>query len=78
MQPIFRKDTPAGRGVAIGTNAVVIAMDNRIEARSITDGEVMWAHDLDAPPVPWGIAMDRAGRVIVSLRNGTIVSFSSE
>ena len=78
MKPIFRKDTPAGRGVAIGTNAVVVAMDNRVEARSISDGKVMWAHDLVSPPVPWGIAMDRAGRIIVSCRNGKIVSFSSE
>ena len=36
-------------------------------ALSIRDGKILWSQPLPAAPVPWGVLVDRDGRVLVSL-----------
>jgi len=33
----------------------------------------LWTQPLPAPPLPWGLALARDGRVLVSLENGDVV-----
>ena len=73
--------------VAVARNAVVVAGTDRtfekptgppsetfgITALNITDGTPLWKHPLPAGPVSWGLAIDRRGRMIVALQDGSVV-----
>jgi outer membrane protein assembly factor BamB len=71
-------------GLAVARNAVVIAgvQDATREGESpsahvvtlnLKDGSTMWSHSLPTTPVPWGVLVNRAGRVVVSLQDGRTV-----
>jgi outer membrane protein assembly factor BamB len=76
----------------VAGNAVVVAGTNRqlandqeaakeaygITALNIRDGKPIWRHSLHAGPVRWGVAIDRDGRVLVSLRSGQVICFGPE
>ena len=74
--------------MALGTNAVVVAgqrtaADGRAEpqfavaALAVGDGALLWSHALPAQPAWWGLAVDKAGRVFVSLVDGRVLCFSA-
>jgi outer membrane protein assembly factor BamB len=44
-----------------------------VVALSVKDGTTRWEQPLPAAPVPWGVLVDRAGRVVVSLQDGGLV-----
>ncbi len=46
-----------------------------LAALEIKTGKVLWKHSLPAGPVRWGVAIDRGGRILVTLRDGRIVCF---
>ena len=72
-------------GIALTGNAVIaigseLDKDSREERHgirmlSVKDGKVMWEAVLPSEPVHWGIAVDRAGRIVVSLMDGRVVCF---
>jgi outer membrane protein assembly factor BamB len=78
--------------VALAANAVVVAGTDRrvpdpnafpvetygIAALEIDSGRVLWKHPLPAGPVRWGTAIDRHGRVLVSLRDGRVLCLADE
>jgi len=66
------KDSAA---IAVCRNAVVIAEKSQIVALSLADGAKLWSRPLPAAPVTWGLAIDRDGRVIVSLEDGKVLCF---
>ncbi len=49
-----------------------------IAALALDGGKVLWKHELPASPVGWGIAVDRDGRILVSLQDGRVACFASE
>lgn len=75
--------------VALAENAVVVAGTNRefpqpdaaaketygITALNLADGRVLWRHPLAAGPVAWGLAIDRQGQILVTLRDGRLVCY---
>ena len=74
--------------MALGANAVVVAgqraaADGRadpqhaVAALAVGDGAVLWSHPLPAQPAWWGLAIDKAGRVFVSLVDGRVFCFSA-
>jgi outer membrane protein assembly factor BamB len=77
--------------VALAENAIVVAGTNRdsappeaaaketygIAALDIRNGEQLWRHSLPAGPVAWGLAIDRQGQVLVTLRDGRVVCFGA-
>jgi outer membrane protein assembly factor BamB len=46
-----------------------------LAALDIRSGKVLWKNPLPAGPVRWGVAIDRNGRVLVSLRDGRVLCF---
>ena len=76
--------------VALARNAVLVAGTDRrvrkpeaspeetygLAALEIKTGKVLWRHSLPAGPVRWGVAVDRSGRVVVSLRDGRVLCFA--
>jgi len=47
-----------------------------VAAMDLKDGSQIWTHPLPGRPVKWGAAVDRAGRVAVSLINGRVLCFA--
>ena len=74
-KPSWEFDCPKSAAVAVCPNAVVIAMPNEVIALSLEDGRLLWKQPLPAAPVPWGLAVNREGKVIVTLEGGRIVCF---
>jgi outer membrane protein assembly factor BamB len=74
-KPLWSRDCAASVAIAVCANAVVIAEESKIVAVSVDDGSVMWSHPLPAAPVEWGLAIDRKGRAIVTLKDGGILCF---
>jgi outer membrane protein assembly factor BamB len=77
--------------VALAENAVAVAGTNRdfaqpdgaaketygVAALDIHNGRQLWRHSLPAGPVAWGLAIDRRGQVLVTLRDGRVVCFAA-
>ncbi|RPJ19670.1 MAG: hypothetical protein EHM35_20385, partial [Planctomycetaceae bacterium] len=61
--------------MAACTNAIVLATDTELVALNPTDGSVQWKLPLPQPPTPWGLAVDNAGRVAVTLVDGKVLCF---
>jgi hypothetical protein len=73
--------------LAVTPNAVIVAgvdrreMKERVDttaavtALGIADGKPLWKQTLPAPPVSWGLAVDRRGQVLVALQDGRVVCF---
>ena len=58
----------AGKSKPVKDAFLLMALD-------LTTGKTLWSHSLPAPPSSWGLAVDRDGRVLVSLRDGRVVCF---
>lgn len=75
-------------GLALGQNAVAAIGQHEAEKGSpplfglvlldSTDGKKLWSETLPAPPVRWGAALDRHGRLIVTLSDGRMLCFGGE
>jgi len=77
VRPVWKYDCPASLAAAICKNAVVVAMESRLTALNLEDGKPLWTKPLPAKPVSWGMAVDRNGRIILTLENGQILCFGS-
>jgi outer membrane protein assembly factor BamB len=77
-RPLWRYDRPESVAVAACRNAVVVAADSEVVALDVRDGSVMWRENVPSAPVGWGLAVDREGRVIVTLEDGRVLCFGWE
>ncbi len=64
--------------VALCQNALVIVRGTELLALDLRDGRPLWTHALPGTAVPWGLAVDHAGRVIVALQGGQVVCYGAE
>jgi outer membrane protein assembly factor BamB len=75
-------------GVAVTPRTVVIAglrdtpqpaepPQAHLIALTVADGTTVWSQPLPSAAVPWGVLVDRDGRVLVSLQDGRLVCFDS-
>ena len=74
-KPLWQQDYPGSIAVAVAKNAVVVADASKVTALELGSGKQLWSQDLPAAPVPWGIAVNRRGYVIVTLVDGQILCF---
>jgi outer membrane protein assembly factor BamB len=61
--------------VIISTNFTRDRQRNYIEAIDISNGNRLWSEPLLSAPLPWGLIVDRDGRIIVTLEDGQIMCF---
>ena len=73
-KPLWERGCPGSLAVAVAKNAVVAATAKEVAAISLQDGRDLWKQPLPASPVPWGMAVDRAGRVLLSLVDGRVLA----
>lgn len=64
--------------VAVAPNAVIVATPGELAAYDTTDRRLLWKHSLPANAVPWGLAVNRDGRVVAALEGGRVVCFTAE
>jgi outer membrane protein assembly factor BamB len=74
-EPLWERQCGESKAVAVCKNAVVVAEESRVVAFNLEDGAVLWSQPLPAAPVTWGMAVDRDGRVIVTLEDGQVLCF---
>ena len=74
-KPLWGYNCKDSIALAACSNAVVVAKKSEIVALNLKDGSVLWSEDVPSTPVNWGLAVDRDGRVIVTLENGQILCF---
>jgi len=72
-KPLWQHDLPGSLAIAVGKDALVIADASRVTALALESGDELWSQKLPASPVPWGMAVDADGRVILSLVDGRVV-----
>ncbi len=77
-KPRWHHDCPGSTAIAVSRGAVVIADSSRVTALALQGGKPLWSQDLPASPVPWGMAVDRAGRVILTLVDGQVLCIGKE
>lgn len=76
-QPLWQQNVPSSVAIAVGPNGVVVADAKKVTALALKDGEPLWQQALPAAPVPWGMAVDRKGRVILTLVDGRVLCLGS-
>jgi len=72
-KPRWRRDCPGSVAIAVGKRAVVIADASSVAAVELATGKQLWSQPLAAAPVPWGLAVDRSGCVILTLVDGQVL-----
>ena len=63
--------------LAAGPNAIVVAKPAELTAYDLRDGSTLWTQPVPAPPVPWGLAVNRDGCVIVTREGGQVACFGA-
>ncbi len=81
-QPIWEYDCEGSSSIAVCKNAVAIVRTSpngihRVEVVNLKNGEPMEGYQsrLVSPPLPWGLAVDKEGRIIVALKDGQIICY---
>ncbi|MHC4395551.1 MAG: outer membrane protein assembly factor BamB family protein [Planctomycetota bacterium] len=64
--------------VAVSKNAVVVLKQKELVALDMQDGKVLWTAWIPQEPVPWGLAVDCDGRVIVTIKDGRVMCFGQK
>ncbi len=73
-KPLWQRSCEGSVALAVAKNAVVIADSTRVAAIELSSGRRLWSQKLPAAPVPWGMAVDRMGRVVLTLADGQVIS----
>lgn len=73
---LWASDTGDLRGLAFGSDGVVVLHQDSVEALSI-DGDSLWTAALPATPVRWGLALT-GKRCLVTLTDGTVVCLAKQ
>jgi len=84
--PVFDNSTQWTPAVVAARNAELACVERaeggapgwRLVARAPGQAGELWSQPLPAEPVRWAIAVDAAGRIAVSLRNGKVVCFGAK
>jgi outer membrane protein assembly factor BamB len=74
VKPFWEKACEDSLAFALCRNAVLVATPSHLLALSLDDGKPLWTQGLPARPVPWGLAVDRYGRVVLTLEGGRVIS----
>ena len=68
---LWAGDTADLRGLAVGTNGLVLLHQDSVEGISV-DGRSLWTVPLPVPPVRWGIALT-GKHCVVTLTDGSVI-----
>ena len=72
-KPIWQREVPGSLAIAVGRDALVLAGVSNVWALSVESGEELWKEQLAAAPIPWGLAVDHGGHVVLTLVDSRVV-----
>ncbi|MCX7827036.1 MAG: PQQ-binding-like beta-propeller repeat protein, partial [Verrucomicrobiae bacterium] len=75
LKPLWEHACKDSLAFALCRNAALVATAAELAALDLQDGRTLWTQPLPARPVAWGVAVDHAGRVVVTLEGGQVVCF---
>ena len=75
LKPAWEQAVPESLALAVCRNAVVAATPTHLIAYALEDGRELWKQTLPASPVAWGLAVERTGRIVLTLADGQVVWF---
>ncbi len=75
LPPLWEYTSKDSTAVALGRNAIVVSRPSELVAVNLQDGKPLWGQTLPGTTVPWGLALDRDGRVVASLEGGQTVCY---
>ena len=78
QKPLWQHDCPGSIAVAVAKNAVLIADASHVTALNLSNGKQLWTQPLPAAPVPWGLAVNRTGRTILTLVDGQVLAIGNK
>jgi hypothetical protein len=73
LEPLWEYDAWGSVALALGKNALVLASRSEVLAVDLQDGKALWKKPLPCPPVSWGLAIDRQGRILLALEDGSVL-----
>jgi len=74
-KPAWSAEFEKVRAMAACRNAVLLATDTALVALNMADGSVRWKQPLPKAAAAWGVAVDSAGRAVVTLVDGKVLCF---
>jgi outer membrane protein assembly factor BamB len=78
LNALWAADVKDSTAIALCQNSLVVTRGMELVAFDLQDGRPLWVHTLPGAAVPWGLAVDHAGRVIVALQGGQVVCYGGE
>ena len=78
LKPLWERECHGTTALAVSKNAVLVANRTELMALNLNGGGILWIQSLPAPPIPWGLAIDRDGRAIISLEDGRVLGFGRD
>jgi outer membrane protein assembly factor BamB len=75
LKPLWEAECRDSVAFALARNAALVAHDRDVAAFNLADGRKLWSQALPASPVPWGLAVDRQGRAVLTLEDGRVLCF---
>ena len=78
VKPVWQHDCPGSIAVAVAKNAIVFADASRVTALELGSGKQLWEQELPTAPVPWGMAVNRRGCVILTLVDGQVLCIGGQ
>ncbi|MHC4510136.1 MAG: outer membrane protein assembly factor BamB family protein, partial [Planctomycetota bacterium] len=75
-KPVWQYDCPGSIAIAVARTAVAVADASKVTALELGTGKPLWSEKLPAAPVPWGMAVNRRGYVILTLVDGQVLCIS--
>ena len=78
LHPVWEYNCEGSVALAMCKNAVVVAEKSQIVILDNQNGKILWSCPLEYSPVPWGLAVSRDGRIIVTLEDGSVQCFGGE
>jgi outer membrane protein assembly factor BamB len=77
-KPLWGYDCKDSVALAVCSNAVLAGKKSEIVALNPENGKILWSQPVSSAPVPWGLCVDRDGRVIVTLEDGQVLCFGQK
>jgi len=75
---LWQRNFPGSVAIAVAQNAVIVADTKKVTALDLKNGKPLWSETLPAAPVPWGMAVGREGRVILTLVDGRVLCLGGQ
>jgi outer membrane protein assembly factor BamB len=77
-EPFWEYNCDGSEAVALTKKSVIVAGKDELAVLDLRNGKTILSFPLDYPPIPWGLAVSRDGKIIVVLQDGSVHCFGGD